>query len=107
MASALRREPLSHELDEEIVARTWVKSALRSEMVKRSISYAELAKRLSLKFEAREDEHVLRNKVARGRFSAAFLVQCLAVMGCKSLPIDLFEHRQEILKAIARDLDAT
>ena len=96
---------MSRDLDEETIARTWVKSALRSEMVKRNISYAELAKRLSLKFESPGNEHVLRNKVARGRFSAAFLVQCLAVMGSKSLPIDLFEYRQEILKGIDRDPD--
>src|ERR1700761_6495580 len=89
MASSLQRLPLAQELNKESVARTWVKSALRSEMGRRNISYAELAKRLSLQFESAEDEHVLRNRVARGRFSAAFLVQCLAVMGCRSLPIDL------------------
>jgi hypothetical protein len=91
MASSLQGRPLAQDQDKESVARTWVKSALRSEMVKRNISYAELAKRLSLQFELAEDEHVLRNRVARGRFSAAFLVQCLAVMGCHSLRIDLLD----------------
>jgi hypothetical protein len=27
----------------------------------------------------------LRNKVARGKFAATFLLQCLAVMGCRTL----------------------
>lgn len=33
----------------------------------------------------KEDEHNLRNKVARGKFTAAFFLQCLSVLGVNTL----------------------
>jgi hypothetical protein len=34
------------------------------------------------------DPHVLRNKVARGGFSAVFFVQCLRAIQCHTLHLD-------------------
>ena len=55
-----------------------------TEMTKRGITYDQLAAKLS-EIGVKVDPHVLRNKVARGGFSAMFFVQCLVAMGCGSL----------------------
>ena len=33
----------------------------------------------------KEEEHNLRNKVARGKFTAAFFLQCLTAIGVQTL----------------------
>ena len=64
-----------------------VKRLLRAEMTRRGVTYDELAERLAAI--GIEDTAVnLRNRVARGRFSAVFLVQCLAAMGVHLLRIE-------------------
>lgn len=75
-------------------AHEWVKRALRSEMVKRGFSYADLAKHL-VPLGVSEHEVTLRNRVSRGTFSAAFFFQCMAAMGCKTFNIDLMETLYE------------
>ena len=74
----------------EEAAQEWVRRAIRSEMVNRGLTYAELAKRLKT-VGIDDNERNLRNKIARGTFSATLFVQCLAAMGCKELRIDLKE----------------
>jgi hypothetical protein len=69
----------------------WVTRAIRAEMVKRGITFGELAERLVL-VGGDENERNLRNKIARGTFSAALFVQCMAAMGCKTLNIDLLDR---------------
>ena len=67
----------------------WVNAAkgmLRAEMTRRGITYEQLAERLA-ETGAKETPVNLRNKVARGGFSAAFFLQCLTVLGCRSLTI--------------------
>ncbi len=52
---------------------------LRAEMVRRDVSYANLAVRLAERgIEATEAS--MRNKVSRGTFSADFFLHCLAAM---------------------------
>ncbi len=63
-----------------------VKRLLRAEMTRRGVTYEELAERLAA-IGVRDTPVNLRNKVARGRFSAVFLVQCLAAMGAHTLRI--------------------
>lgn len=63
------------------------KALLRSEMTRRSLTYADLAQRLTAAGHP-ENERNLRNKVARGSFTAAFLLLCLAVLGCREVRID-------------------
>jgi len=53
---------------------------IRGEMARRGVTYAQLVARLE-EIGVHEDERNLRNKVSRGKFTAAFLLQCLAAMG--------------------------
>ena len=63
-----------------------VKRLLRAEMTRRGITYDQLAERLA--GIGVDDSPVnIRNKVARGRFSAVFLMQCLSAIGARSLRI--------------------
>jgi hypothetical protein len=64
-----------------------VKRLLRAEMARRGITYEELAERLAA-IGVRDTAVNLRNKVARGRFSAVFLAQCLTAMGARTLRIE-------------------
>ena len=60
---------------------------LRAEMVKRSISYAGLVGKLAA-IGIRETEANLRNKISRGGFTGAFLIQCLVAMGVTALRLE-------------------
>jgi Domain of unknown function (DUF6471) len=63
-----------------------VKRLLRAEMARRGVSYEELAARLAA-IGVQDTAVNLRNKVARGRFSAVFLVQCLRAIGASTLRV--------------------
>jgi hypothetical protein len=63
------------------------KGLLRGEMVKRQISYAGLVEKLGA-IGIRETEANLRNKISRGGFTGAFLIQCLVAMGVTTLRLD-------------------
>jgi hypothetical protein len=70
--------------------RDWVahtKGLLRAEMVKRGVNYKGLVDRLAA-IGIRETEANLRNKISRGGFTGAFLVQCLVAMGVTSLRLE-------------------
>ena len=62
------------------------KGLLRIAMIRREMSYADLVKALA-EWGIEENERNLRNKIARGTFSATFFLQCLAAMGCEELDI--------------------
>ena len=64
-----------------------VKGILRAEMGRRQMTYEQLAAKLA-ELGVSETAVNLRNKVARGGFSAVFLVQCLRAMGCRELRLD-------------------
>jgi hypothetical protein len=61
-----------------------IKRILRAEMVRRGITYDELAKKLAA-IGVELSPEALRMTVNRGRFRAILLVQCLTAMGCRSL----------------------
>jgi hypothetical protein len=61
-----------------------VKRLLRAEMTRRGVTYEELSEKLAA-IGVKDTAVNLRNKVARGRFSAFFLVQCLTAMGAQAL----------------------
>lgn len=63
-----------------------VKGMLRAEMTRRSITYDQLSAKLA-EIGVNEQPKSLRNKVARGGFSAVFFVQCLRAMGCVDVRI--------------------
>jgi Domain of unknown function (DUF6471) len=64
-----------------------VKRLLRAEMTRRGVTYEDLSERLAA-IGINDTAVNLRNKVARGRFAATFLVQCLTAMECRSLRLD-------------------
>lgn len=64
-----------------------VKGLLRAEMTRRGVTYDELAERLAV-IGVSDTPVNLRNKVARGRFSAIFLIQCLDALGARALRIN-------------------
>jgi hypothetical protein len=62
------------------------KRLLRAEMTRRGVTYEDLAERLAA-IGVKDTAVNLRNKVARGRFSAVFLVQCLDAIGARTLKL--------------------
>jgi len=75
---------------DERLARKWVRETIRTAMRQRGLRYADLLGRLSA-IGIQDNERNLRNKVARGAFSAVFFVQCLEVMGPTTLKLDMLE----------------
>lgn len=63
------------------------KRLLRAEMAKRGVTYAQLVERLC-EIGVPEDERNLRNKASRGKFTAAFMLQCFKAMGAKEIRLD-------------------
>ena len=68
-----------------------VKNMLRAEMMRRGISYEQLVDRLSA-IGITDNVPNLRNKVARGRFTAPFFAQCMVALGVDLLQIPKFEQ---------------
>jgi hypothetical protein len=60
---------------------------LRGEMARQGITYAQLVANLA-SVGVKEDERNLRNKVSRGKFTAGFLLQCLAALGVREVRLD-------------------
>ncbi|WP_138513385.1 DUF6471 domain-containing protein [Maricaulis alexandrii] len=71
-------------LDLDAARAKWAKWTIFSAMKNAGLTYRDLKKRLEL-IGVFEDERVLRNKVARGTFSAAFFCECLAVLGVNEI----------------------
>jgi hypothetical protein len=65
----------------------YTKGLLRGEMAKRQITYKTLVEKLAA-IGIGETEANLRNKISRGSFTGAFLVQCLIAMGVTTLRFD-------------------
>ncbi|SME94188.1 hypothetical protein SAMN06265365_101653 [Tistlia consotensis] len=59
---------------------------IRSEMARQGITYSQLQQKLE-SIGVHEDERNLRNKVSRGKFTAAFLLQCLEAIGTREMRI--------------------
>lgn len=64
-----------------------VKGLVRAEMVKRSISFTDLADLLEQKFGVVDTPANLSNKIGRGTFGAILMVQILEAIGCESLSL--------------------
>ena len=52
---------------------------LKAELKRQGITYAQLSDRIG------DKEVNVRNKLSRGKFSAAFLLQCLSVVGVNEI----------------------
>lgn len=59
---------------------------IRAEMARQGVTYAQLVERLAA-IGVVEDERNLRNKVSRGKFTAAFLLQVCDALGTRALSI--------------------
>jgi hypothetical protein len=71
--------------DEEYAEKA--KRLLRAEMVKRGVTYEDLSAKLK-EMGVEETPVNLRNKVARGKFMASFLLQCLRAIGVETLRLE-------------------
>lgn len=63
-----------------------VQTLIKVELTKRNLTYKQLSEKLA-EIGVAESEPNIRNKLARGTFSAVFLVQCLTAMGTRTLDI--------------------
>lgn len=63
------------------------KNLLKGELKRRGVSYRDLAEKLTL-MGVPENERNIANKISRGGFTAAFLLQCLDAVGCKEIRLD-------------------
>lgn len=63
-----------------------VKGLLKAELKRRNITYSQLVEKLA-EIGIRDTEVNIRNKIARGGFTAVFFVQCLEAIGCRSVNI--------------------
>lgn len=63
---------------------TKVANLLKAELKRYGVTYAQLVEKLAA-IGVDEKEVNVRNKLARGKFSAAFLVQCLEAIGERDL----------------------
>lgn len=60
------------------------KGLLKGELKRRGVTYAQLVDKLA-DIGIHETEPNVRNKLARGKFTAVFLLQCLEAIGASSL----------------------
>jgi hypothetical protein len=66
---------------------TRAKNLLKGELKRRGITYAQLAAKLA-DIGVQENERNLNNKISRGGFTAAFLMECLEAIGCKTVHLE-------------------
>ena len=60
------------------------KGMLKAELKRRNVTYAGLVDKLAA-IGVKETEPNVRNKLARGKFTAVFLVQCLEAIGAETI----------------------
>lgn len=68
-------------------ARTKAKNILKAELKRHGVSYKNLAHRLTARGH-KESPRNLANKISRGGFTAAFLVQIMEAIGVKEIRLD-------------------
>ncbi len=64
-----------------------VANMLKAELKRKGMTYAQLVDALA-EIGVDEKEVNIRNKLARGKFSAAFMIQCLQAIGCQNLSLE-------------------
>lgn len=64
------------------------KGLLKAELKRRGVTYAQLVDKLAA-IGVVDSEPNIRNKLARGKFTAVFLIQCLEAIGASSLRLSL------------------
>lgn len=79
-AATWKDNPLTVEYEER------AKNLLKAELKRRGVTYGQLAYRLTA-MGIPENERNLNNKISRGGFTAAFLLQCLEAIGAIEIRI--------------------
>lgn len=64
-----------------------VKAILKAELKRKGVTYAQLVDKLAA-IGVKETEPNIRNKLARGKFTAVFMIQVLAAIGTTSIRIE-------------------
>ncbi|AYO82110.1 DUF6471 domain-containing protein [Methylobacterium brachiatum] len=64
-----------------------VKGIIKAELKRKGVTYAQLVDKLA-DAGVKETEPNIRNKLARGKFTAVFFLQCLTAIGCKNIALD-------------------
>jgi hypothetical protein len=64
------------------------KGLLKSELKRRDLTYSQLSEKLAAVGITETPENIA-NKISRGKFSAVFLIQCLEVVGCHTLRLEI------------------
>lgn len=64
------------------------KGLLKAELKKRDLTYSQLSEKLAV-IGITETPENIANKISRGKFSAVFLIQCLEVVGCHTLRLEI------------------
>lgn len=93
-SAALRRPPIplmaKAPTSEARLERDWAtytKGLLRAEMARRQVTYQGLTDKLA-EIGVKDTEANVRNKIARGAFTAVFFLQCLHALGTKSIRLN-------------------
>ncbi|MGK2740824.1 DUF6471 domain-containing protein [Tepidicaulis sp. LMO-SS28] len=60
---------------------------LKAELKRKGVTYAQLVERLA-EIGVAEKEVNVRNKLSRGKFTAAFFLQCLSAISCATLRLE-------------------
>ncbi|MEX1306395.1 MAG: DUF6471 domain-containing protein [Rhodovibrionaceae bacterium] len=60
---------------------------LKAELKRKGVTYSALVERLA-EIGVSEKEVNIRNKLSRGKFSAAFMLACLTAAGCTTIHLD-------------------
>ena len=79
--NAYKTNPLTAQYEEK------AKNLLKGELKRRGVTYAGLVEKLG-ELGVAETERNLANKISRGGFTAAFLIQCLEAAGCHTVHLD-------------------
>jgi hypothetical protein len=64
-----------------------VANLLKAELKRKGVTYSQLVEKLA-EIGVDEKEVNIRNKLARGKFSASFMAQCLIAIGAISIRLD-------------------
>jgi hypothetical protein len=75
---AFKDNPITQEFEEK------AKNILKAELKRRGVTYAGLVEKLAV-IGVQETERNLANKISRGGFTAAFLIQCLTAIGASDV----------------------
>ena len=78
--NSYKENPVTQEFEE------LAKNILKGELKRRGVTYAQLVEKLA-KLGVQETERNLNNKISRGGFTAAFLLQCMTAIGTMEIRI--------------------